>query len=166
MKHKNKYMPHLNRNAIFIHIGIFLALGMLGLTTVIQFIDGKIARAVCCIILGSLTGFCYILLLWRGVHFKTNFVRLPMTKNGVVARGKIDIEYSQIAGIEVCLRGQSGLHINAMILDGVMLKLGEVETLVITDKQGNKHLLSLQYYSKKQIDYIVNEISCRAGINN
>ena len=165
MKHGNKYMMPLNGKAIFINVGILLF--FLGSAMVISdyFRERNIIMAIIFIAITIAIMFCYVKFMGQAIYFKNDHIKLPQIERGVASLNKTSVRYVNIADVTVCKKGQFGPHVKALGMDGIIPKLVEVDTLVITDKQDNQYLLSLQYYSQKQIKYMVNELLHRASIN-
>ena len=166
MKHKNKYMLPLNGKAVFVNIGIWLF--VMGAVMVISdyIRDGEIAPAILIIAITTFIIFSYIKFLGQALIFKSDCIKLPQIEKGIALLYKTSVRYTNIVDVTICKRGQFGPHVKSLGLDGIIPKFVDVETLVITDKQDNQYLLSLQYYSTKQIEYIVKEIRRIANINN
>lgn len=166
MKHKNKYMLPLNGKAVFVNIGI--SFFFLGAVMVISdyFSEGNIPMATMFITVTIGIMFCYVKFMGQAIYFKHNHIKLPQIERGLASLNKTSVRYTNIADVTVCKKGQFGPHVRALGMDGIIPKLVEVDTLVITDKQDNQYLLSLQYYSQKQIKYIVKELLYRSSINS
>jgi len=166
MKHKNKHMLPLNGKAIFVNIGIWLFV-MGSVMLISEYIrDWQIAQAIMFIVITTFIIFSYIKFLGQMLIFKRDCIKLPQIEKGIALLYKTSVKYTNIVDVTICKRGQFGPHVKSLGLDGLIPKFVEVETLVITDKQDNQYLLSLQYYSTKQIEYILKEIRSRANIND
>ena len=159
MEYKNKYILPFNFKAKFIMlVGVLFT--MLGILTCITKAKehkwGIMIGAIACtlfFIVGITVLFC------RGLKLKQDRVVLPNEYTTIGKQTETIVEYKDIQKVEYIGKKDEGPHIQSA--------LGKnVDTLVIMNKQGKKYLLSLDLYSKKQIKYIIEEISNRANIND
>lgn len=159
MEYKNKNIVPFNFKSKLLMFCCFMCISICIATCITKAKEhqwGLMFGAIVCalfFIIGIIVLFC------RGLKLKKDRAVLPNEYTMIGKQTETMVEYKDIQKVEYIGKKDEGVHIKNVFGKNV-------NTLVIIDKQGKKHLLSLDLYSQKQIKYVIEEISRRANINN
>lgn len=157
MEYKNKNIFPFNFKSKVLIICCFMCISICIATCITNAKEHKwgimIGAIVCALffIIGIIVFFC------RGLKLKKDRAVLPNEYTMIGKQTETMVEYKDIQKVEYIGKKDEGVHIKNVFSKNV-------DTLVIMNKQGKKYLLSLDLYSKKQIEYMIKEISLRANI--
>lgn len=166
MEYKNKYILPLNSKAKFIYIAGLIVIIFFIAISVDQIKQNNWVVAIICSLLTAFMIWAYIMFWCIGLRFKCDKLKLPKARDEMGKLLETEVAYDKIQSVEVVTKEETGVHLKGLVFKGIVATTGDVDTLVIKATQGKRYLLSLQYYSKKQIKYIIEEISRRANIKD
>lgn len=154
---KNKYIVPLNYKAIIIVV-FYLILLCCGIKVWIENISANNLKNV-------IVGFCFILcfvfilisFFFKIICFKQNFFYIPKEMSALFENKK-RVYYTDIISVKYIKRNEEGLHVKGIFRNK--------NTIVINCKNTLTYLFSTNFFTKKQINSILDEVKKRSNINN
>ena len=159
MEYKNKYIIPFNFKAKLLMLCCLMFISICIATCITKAKEHQWGAMIGSIACAAFFMIGIIVLFYRCLKLKKDKVILPNEYTMLGKQTETILDYKNIQRVEYIGKKDEGVHIKNVFGKNV-------NTLAIMNKQGKKYLLSLDLYSKKQIKYIIEEISRRANIND